>query len=130
MDNSKFRVVPNVDVKWGMTDYSSLYAIVHGGFQPNTYLDLLTESRYVMPFGNVLPSFSHLDLEAGVKVGELSGFRFDVFGGYRKTDDAHFLVLNEQVSETLKPLYATLSHSFLGGWCTPTCGLPWMYHCA
>lgn len=115
MDNSKFRVVPNVDVKWGMTDYSSLYAIVHGGFQPNTYLDLLTESRYVMPFGNVLPSFSHLDLEAGVKVGELSGFRFDVFGGYRKTDDAHFLVLNEQVSETLKPLYATLSHSFLGG---------------
>lgn len=115
MDNSKFRVVPNVDVKWGMTDYSSLYAIVHGGFQPNTYLDLLTESRYVMPFGNVLPSFSHLDLEAGVKVGELSGFRFDVFGGYRKTDDAHFLVLNEQVSEKLKPLYATLSHSFLGG---------------
>ena len=124
MDGSQFRVVPNVDVKWGITEYSSLYAKVHGGYQPNTYLDMMEESRYVLPFGNVMPSFSHVDVEAGVKIGEVSGFRFDAFGGYRKTDDAHFLVLNGYDSdegvqgpfiEALKPVYATLSSSFVGG---------------
>lgn len=124
MEGSQFRVVPNVDVKMGITDHSSLYAKVHGGYQPNTFLDIMEESRYVRPLGNITPSFSHVDLEAGVRVGEVSGFRFDAFGGYRKTDDAHFLILNGTeptggtfgpFNEVLKPVYATLSHSFIGG---------------
>lgn len=123
--NTQVRVVPNVDVRWGVTDHSSLYAKVHGGYAPNTYLHMMEESRYVLPMGNVRPSFSHLDLEAGVKIGEVSGFRFDFFGGFKKTDDAHFLMLNGHSPlsgdvpgpfiEALTPLYATLSHSFVGG---------------
>lgn len=123
--NTQVRVVPNADVRWGVTDHSSLYAKIHGGYHPNTFLDMMEVSRYVFPLGNVRPSFSYVDLEAGVKIGEVSGFRFDFFGGFSKTDDAHFLLLNGNdpangdipgsFIEALKPVYGDLSHSFVGG---------------
>jgi outer membrane cobalamin receptor len=55
----------------------------------------------------------------------VSGFRFDLFGGFKKTDDAHFLVHNGQdviggdvggyFKEALKPVYGSLSHTHIGG---------------
>lgn len=120
-----FRVVPNVDLQLGITEYSSFYATIHGGFDNNTLLDMMDESKYFLREEQVRPSFSHIDLEGGFKIGELSGFRFDIFGGYKKTDDEHFLVLNGSdildfdimapFMETLKPIYGSLSHSFVGG---------------
>lgn len=124
MDGLKVRVTPNVTAKLGVTEHSSLYANVHGGYNPNTYLCMMKESRHIAPFGNVKPSFTLVDLEAGAKIGEVSGFRFDIFGGFNKTDDAHFLLLNGGQSpgeeatsfiEVLRPVYATLSRSFVGG---------------
>lgn len=122
---TKIRVVPNVDLKLGFTDYSSVYATIHGGFDSNTLLDMMNESRYFLAFAPVNPSFSHLDIEAGLKIGELSGFRFDLFGGYKKTEDEHFLILNGRdiigddafgpFMESLKPIYGSLTHSFVGG---------------
>ena len=112
-ENSKIRVVPNVNLRWGITEFSSLYAKVHGGFDNNTFIDMMNESRYVLTDNPIRASFSHIDLEGGAKIGELSGFRFDIFGGFRKTDDEHFLVLNN--IETLRPLYGSLSHSYIGG---------------
>ncbi len=118
------RVVPNASIQWGVTDCSSLYARIHGGYNPNTYLYMLEESRHVTPFGSVKPSFTLVNLEAGAKIGEVSGFRFDILGGFSKTDDAHFLLLNGGQApgdastpfiEVLRPVYATLSHSFIGG---------------
>ena len=107
----------------GVTDRSSLYDVsteVH----PNTYLCMMEESRHVAPFGSVRPSFTLVSLEAGAKIGEISGFRFDILGGFNKTDDAHFLLLNggqapsdasNPFIEVLRPVYANLSHSFIGG---------------
>lgn len=112
-ENSKIRVVPNVNLRWGITEFSSLYAKVHGGFDNNTFIDMMNESRYVLTDNPIRASFSHIDLEGGAKIGELSGFRFDIFGGFRKTDDEHFLVLNN--IESLRPLYGSLSHSYIGG---------------
>lgn len=123
--SSKIRVVPNVDLQLGFSEYSSVYAKIHGGFDNNTLLDMMDESRYFLLDEPVKPSFSHIDLKAGFKIGELSGFRFDIFGGYKKTDDEHFLVRNgrsisekdtfEPFNESLKPIYGNLSHSFIGG---------------
>jgi hypothetical protein len=86
---------------------------------------MMNESRYFLAFTPVNPSFSHLDIEAGLKIGELSGFRFDLFGGYKKTEDEHFLILNGRdiigddafgpFMESLKPIYGSLTHSFVGG---------------
>ncbi len=118
------RVVPNAAIQWGVTDRSSLYARIHGGYDPNTYLCMMEESRHVAPFGSVRPSFTLVSLEAGAKIGEISGFRFDILGGFNKTDDAHFLLLNggqapsdtsNPFIEVLRPVYANLSHSFIGG---------------
>ena len=124
-ENTKMRVVPNVDLKWGVTERSSLYAKIHGGFNHNTLPQIMNESRYILSSTPIRASFSHLDLEAGTKIGEVSGFRFDIFGGFKKTDDEHFLVLNGSdivgedaiglFVENIKPIYGTLTHSYIGG---------------
>ena len=124
-ENAKMRIVPNVDLMWGLTERSSLYAKIHGGFKHNTLPQIMTESRYILTSNPVRASFSHIDLEAGTKIGEVSGFRFDIFGGYKKTEDEHFLILNGRdiigedalgpFMETIKPIYGTLTHSYIGG---------------
>ena len=124
-ENAKIRVVPNVDLRFGVTERSSLYATVKGGFNHNTLPQLMSESRYILSYNPVKASYTHLDLEAGTKIGEVNGFRFDIFAGYKKTEDEHFLVLNGRdviggdavgpFMESLKPIYGTISHSFLGG---------------
>lgn len=123
--STKIRVVPNVKLHWGVTDLSSLYATVHGGIRSNTFPGMISESRYIQPYDNVIPSFTLIDFNAGAKIGEVSGFRFDIFAGYKKTDDEHFLLLNGQdivdgmatspYKEVLKPVYGSLSNSHFGG---------------
>jgi len=124
-DKTRVRVVPNVSLYLGITAHSSLYATIHGGFDHNTLLDMMNESRYILPTGSVTPSFTILDLNGGFRIGDVSGFRFDIFGGFRKTEDEHFLVLNGydviggdtlgSFKEALKPVYGSLGHTHLGG---------------
>lgn len=125
---TRARVAPNVKVQWAVTEHSSLYANVHGGFNNNTFLDMIQESRYIHPYSTVKPSYSIIDLVAGAKIGEVSGFRFDIFGGFKKTDDEHFLILRRDrgpeyvggpptgpYREVLRPVYGDLSHAHIGG---------------
>ena len=125
LDGTKFRIAPNVELELKVAGHSSLYAHVKGGIDDNTYLDVMKESRYISPMTPVKSSFSIVDIEAGAKVGEVSGFRFDIFGGFKKTEDEHFWVLNQtlptdafdvpSIKESLGPLYGNLSHSHIGG---------------
>ena len=127
LGGTKFRVAPNVELGLKVTEHSSLYANIKGGIDDNTYLDMMSESRYIAPMIPVKSSFSIVDIEAGAKIGELSGFRFDIFGGFRKTENEHFFVLNHiyhdalatpypfYVIENLLPVYGSLSHSHIGG---------------
>ena len=124
-DKTRVRVVPNVALQLGITERTSLYANIHGGYDHNTFLDMMGESRYFLSNENVKPSFAIVDIDAGLRIGEADGLRFDLFGGYKKTDDAHFLVLHGQEHseafssgsfiEGLKPLYGDLAHTHLGG---------------
>lgn len=125
---TRVRVAPNVNLEWSITENSSLYADIKGGFANNTYLDMLNESRYISPGAavSVKPSFSIVDIEAGAKIGEVNGFRFDIFGGFKKTDDEHFLIISQSMLEQLglgyswryknylMPIYGNLSHSHVG----------------
>ncbi len=123
--NTKVRVAPNVKLQWAVTEYSSLYANISGGFRNNTFLDMMHESRYIRPYGNVKPSYSVIDFEAGARIGEVYGFRFDLFGGFKKVEDEHFLLLHgmdtgntespQLYRETLRPAYGELSHAHIGG---------------
>lgn len=123
LGGTKVRVVPNVELGLKVTEHSSLYANVKGGIDDNTYLDMMNESRYIAPMTRVKSSFSIVDVEAGAKIGEVSGFRFDIFGGFKKTEDEHFLIssLNPTSSATmvysefLEPVYGSLSHAHIGG---------------
>lgn len=124
-DGTRVRVAPNVTAQLAITEHSSLYANVHGGFSNNTFLDMMRESRYIRPYAIVKPSYSVIDIDAGVKIGEVNGFRFDIFGGFKKTEDEHFLVLNGQDvigedalgahKEVLRPIYGDISHAHIGG---------------
>ncbi|MDK2852286.1 MAG: hypothetical protein PWQ38_551 [Proteiniphilum sp.] len=124
-DKMRIRVAPNVKLHWGLTDHTSLYANILGGFQNNTFLEMMNESRYFLSYNPVKPAFSIIDIDGGIKIGEINGFRFDIFGGYRKTDDAHFLVHHGQeviggdvlgnFREVLSPVYGSLSHTHIGG---------------
>lgn len=132
IDGNKIRVVPNVDINLLLSSHSSLYAKAHGGFNPNTFVSVMNESRYVTPIAaaTMKPSFTVVDLEVGARIGELSGFRFDIFGGFRQTDDAYFLVNDAMYYyhpggialppiitpiESLTPMLGNLSHSHVGG---------------
>lgn len=124
-DKTRIRVAPNVKLHFGLTDHTSLYANIHGGFQNNTFLEMMNESRYFLSYTTVKPAFSIVDIDGGVKIGEINGFRFDIFGGFSKTDDAHFLVHHGQeviggdalgnFREVLSPVYGSLSHTHIGG---------------
>lgn len=123
---TKFRVAPNVELDLKVADHSSLYANIKGGIDDNSFLDVMSEVRYVTPMTQVRSSFSIVDLEAGARIGEVSGFRFDFFGGFRKTDDDHLWIMDGWIyngaadmpvpfRESLKPLYTNLAHTHVGG---------------
>ena len=129
-NDNAIRVVPNASLSLNVTEKSSLYANIKGGIDDNTYLNTMMESRYIQPMASVKPSFSIVDIEAGAKIGEVPGFRFDIFGGFCKTDDEHFWVLDNHyvddmligteiwagwiTKEILKPVYGNLSRAHAG----------------
>ena len=129
IDGNRVRIVPNIDAKLLLGSHSSLWASAHGGFNPNTFLSVINNSRYVTPIAAATahPSFTVIDVNAGVSVGQLDGFRFDIFGGFKHTENQYFLKKSSMVKlppgafETvsawggLRPIFGNLSHSHIGG---------------
>ncbi|MFA6837317.1 MAG: hypothetical protein WCR12_00500 [Dysgonamonadaceae bacterium] len=122
------RLTPNIELSLKITDHSSVFADLKGGYDNNTFLDIWNESRYITPTVIIKPSISYVDINGGIKIGELNGFRFDILGGYKRTDNEHFFILDnfnefntenpfdqEMIRESLSPIYAELTHSYLGG---------------
>ncbi len=126
-DENKFYVSPNVALSVMMTENSSLYLNAMGKVDKNTYLDMHKESRYLLPNTIVKHSYTPLAIDGGIKIGAADGFRIDIFGGYKKTKDEHFLVLQSDYpfesslpnqvwsyQEFLQPVLGELTHSHIG----------------
>ena len=131
-DENKFYLSPNVALSTLITENTSLYINAMGGVSKNTYLDMYRESRYLLPNTIVKHSNTPFAIDGGAKIGAIDGFRIDLFGGYKKTKDEHFLVLNQNVDlgddpifgppnhvqwtfqEFLTPIFGELSHSHVG----------------
>jgi len=127
-EENSFYVSPNVALSLMMTENSSLYINAMGGVDKNTYLDMFKESRYLFPNTIVKHSYTPFAIDGGAKIGAIGGFRIDIFGGYKKTKDEHFLIpdytLDELIfglpleftyQEFLNPILGDLTHSHIGG---------------
>jgi hypothetical protein len=115
-DENQFYVSPNVALSTLIAENTSLYINAMGGVSKNTYLDMYRESRYLLPNTIVKHSYTPFAIDGGAKIGAIDGFRIDIFGGYKKTKDEHFLVLQSQPEyrEFLKPVFGDLTHSHIG----------------
>ena len=130
-DENKFYVSPNVALSTLIAENTSLYINAMGGVDKNTYLDMYRESRYLVPNTIVKHSYTPFAIDGGAKIGAIDGFRIDIFGGYKKTKDEHFLVLQPahqfthpfpsippntptDYSEFLLPILGELTHSHIG----------------
>lgn len=127
-DENQFYVSPNAALSLMVTDNTSLYLNAKGGVSKNTYLDMYKESRYIRPNTIVKHSYTPYDISAGTKIGAIEGFRIDIFGGYKKTNNENFLILDQTFDgviddlplvvtydEFLYPVLGNLSHSHIGG---------------
>ncbi|HZJ80515.1 MAG TPA: hypothetical protein VFC69_08075 [Dysgonamonadaceae bacterium] len=115
-DENKFYVSPNIALSTMIAENTSLYINALGGVGKNTYLDMYKETRYLLPNTIVKHSYTPFAIDGGAKIGAMDGFRIDIFGGYKKTKDEHFLVLQSQpeYQEFLKPIFGDLTHSHIG----------------
>lgn len=116
-DENKFTIAPDVNAKITFAERTSLYATVTGGLNDNDYLQTFLENRYVSPLSRIAYSRTLYDVVAGIKIGVLSGFEFDIFGGYKHTKDDHLYLFNRSNIELNipSPVYGDISEGHVGG---------------
>lgn len=86
-DNNKVFASPNIAADITVADKTVLYLNADGKIQSNSAFELSQRNRYVNPWINVRPSRTWLDGIVGLKSGIAPGFWFDVFAGYKATND-------------------------------------------
>jgi hypothetical protein len=126
---TKFMASPNVKAAIHINDVNTFYGEVTGGVNNNTYLDILQENRSVNTIARVEYSKTLFDARLGFRSGVISGFEFDIFAGYKKTDKDHLylaqLLYDPSVNTYLPnvqiwgnvgtPLYANIETGHVGG---------------
>lgn len=123
---TKFFFSPNLKAQVHIQEVNTLYAEVGGGINNNTILDILQENRYASPAARIAYSKTVVDAKIGFKSGIVSGLEFDLFAGYKKTNDDHlyfpyYSIDPASVPSKLlwgnvsTPLYADVSTGHIGG---------------
>jgi len=126
---TKMYITPNVKAAIHINEVNTFYGEVTGGVNNNTFLDILQENRYVDPIARIQYSKTLFDAKIGFKSGVVSGFEFDVFAGYKKTDQDHLYIAkcynplpnpsypedNLYWPNVSKALYADIGTGHIGG---------------
>ena len=117
-------------VKWApdvMLDYTfassyTLFLHLTGGTELNDFRRLNHVSPYWMQYGQLLTSYTPLDVRLGLKASPLAGFGFKLQGGYRITENDLFVLPGLEdgspfgyaglVQEKAKVAYAGMSFSY------------------
>lgn len=86
-NHDKVFASPNIAADVTIADKTVLYLNADGKIQSNSAYELSLRNRYVNPWFDVRPSRTWLDSKVGLKSGVAPGFWFDVFAGYKATDD-------------------------------------------
>lgn len=117
-DNSKFMASPNITADVEVADKTQLYLVAGGKLYSNSMYEISQVNRYINPTMELLPSRNYLDGTIGIRSGIAPGFWFDVFGGYKITNDEVFFVpnrlLTSDFANTSNALQANAKHAFGG----------------
>jgi len=102
---TKMFISPNLKAAIHVNEVNTFYGEVTGGVNNNTFLDVLQENRYAAPFARVEYSKTLFDAKIGFKSGVISGFEFDIFAGYKKTDKDHLYIASPSIDPNLSSTY-------------------------
>ncbi len=91
-DESKFFVSPNIAADIVFGGKTVLYLNADGEIGSNSAYMMSRENRYINPYNRILPSRTWLDATVGLKSGGVPGFWFNIFGGYKITDNDYFFI--------------------------------------
>jgi hypothetical protein len=83
-------VSPNIKFDATIADETVFYANLLGDLKLNSAYQMSMENRYINPAVGARPSTTWMDGTIGIKSGILPNFWFDVFAGYKATDEDHF----------------------------------------
>ncbi|MCD7936846.1 MAG: TonB-dependent receptor [Tannerellaceae bacterium] len=113
-DHSKFFVSPNIYAQTEFVDKTVLYFDANGRIESNSAYRLSQLNRYIDPTLGVAPSRTWLDATLGIKSGIVPGFWFNVFAGYKITDDDVFFIQQTLPSNSsTQAVWGNVSQSFL-----------------
>ncbi|MBO4370130.1 MAG: hypothetical protein J5808_02070 [Paludibacteraceae bacterium] len=83
----------NIQGQFGLVpELFYLVAGIGGGFDDNSYTDVMNENRYVRADHCVRPSYTPLAVNLGLKIKIMDGFLFEVGGDYHLIKDEHYFV--------------------------------------
>lgn len=99
-DNDKLFVSPNIAADVEIANKTVLYLKADGKIQSNSAYELSQMNRYINPWLAVQPSRNWLDGIVGLKSGVAPGFWFDVFAGYKATNNDAFFTQETILSGT------------------------------
>ena len=83
---------PDIRLNFRPSERVNLYVVAGGGVTDNGGYSMFQENRYMMPGARVLDSRSPLDGKIGVQGAPSGNLWFDVFAGYKITNDEHFFL--------------------------------------
>lgn len=89
-DDHKLFASPNIKASITVADATVIYGNFLGEIGSNSMYQVALDNRYVDPMYRIKPSRTWLDGTIGIKSGVAPGFWFDVFAGYKITDNEHF----------------------------------------
>ena len=91
-DEKKVFLSPNINFDVELAPKTVFYATATGKVSANSAWEISGVNRYINPDLILEASRTWLDGIAGIKSGAGAGFWFDVFGGYKITDNEHFFL--------------------------------------
>ena len=106
VDSAKFFLSPNISIEAEIADKTAFYVNAGGEIQSNDAYGLSKRNRYMDYSYKTKPSRTWLDATLGIRSGVAPGVWFDVFAGYRITENEVFFVPS---TNSAAPYYSVLS---------------------
>lgn len=117
-EESEFMASPNITADVEVAEKTELYLNAGGKMYSNSLYMMSLMNRYAASVVELAPSLNYLDGTIGIRSGVAPGFWFDIFGGYKITNNEIFFVpscsFEENAFSYLSVLQANAKKAFGG----------------